>query len=289
VPGCRARHSGQLATEAVKIWADGGMSSRTAAIGGIYPVPPYGSGILYFERDELTEMVRDFDARGFQVCIHAQGDRAIQIVLDAYDAVLAPGAGNPRPAPHRAWRRDVTRRWPSGPRAGDRGGEPARVPVCPWATGSPRLPGSRRPAYSFAFWQRAGITVAGFLRRTVITADPRIGIRDAILRRTGDGRVLARPSLSRPPTRSPCTPPGRLRLPPGERDRLARARQAGRLRRLGPEPLETEPERIRISASWLPSSAEPPSPIGKHLPRPLTGFQIPGKGRRIGLIAALRG
>ena len=82
----------------MKIWADGGMSSRTAAIGGSYPVPPYGSGIMYFERDELTEMVRDFDARGFQVCVHAQGDRAIETVLDAYAAVLAPapGSGNPR-------------------------------------------------------------------------------------------------------------------------------------------------------------------------------------------------
>ena len=94
--GLQGRHSGQLATEAVKIWADGGMSSRTAAIHGTYPVPPHGSGILYFEGDELTGMVRDFDARGFQVCIHAQGDRAIEIVLDAYAAVLTPGGGNPR-------------------------------------------------------------------------------------------------------------------------------------------------------------------------------------------------
>ena len=65
------------------------MSSRTAAIHGSYPVPPYGSGILYFERDELTEMVREFDARGFQVCIHAQGDRAIETVLDAYAAAAS--------------------------------------------------------------------------------------------------------------------------------------------------------------------------------------------------------
>src|SRR5262249_54326163 len=46
--GLRGRRSDRLAAEAVKIWADGGMSSRTAAIGGTYPVPPYGSGILYF-------------------------------------------------------------------------------------------------------------------------------------------------------------------------------------------------------------------------------------------------
>ena len=129
--GLQGRHSGQLATEAVKIWADGGMSSRTAAIHGTYPVPPHGSGILYFEGDELTAMVRDFDARGFQVCIHAQGDRAIEIVLDAYAAVLAARRRQPAPAPHRAWRRDVSAAGRAGGGAGDRGGEPARIPVVP--------------------------------------------------------------------------------------------------------------------------------------------------------------
>ena len=43
--GLRGRRSDRLAAEAVKIWSDGGMSSRTAAIHGTYPVPPYGSGI----------------------------------------------------------------------------------------------------------------------------------------------------------------------------------------------------------------------------------------------------
>ena len=59
-------------------------------------MPPYGSGILYFDRAELTEMVASFDAQGFQVCVHAQGDRAIETVLDAYAAVL-PAAPDPRP------------------------------------------------------------------------------------------------------------------------------------------------------------------------------------------------
>jgi hypothetical protein len=39
-------------------------------------------------------MVRGFDAQGFQVCIHAQGDRAIEAVLDAYAATMTPEAGN---------------------------------------------------------------------------------------------------------------------------------------------------------------------------------------------------
>ncbi len=44
--------------------------------------------------------------------------------------------------------------------------------------------------YAFASWQRAGLTVAGSSDAPVITADPRLGLRDAMLRRTGSGRVL---------------------------------------------------------------------------------------------------
>jgi len=188
--GLQGRHSGQLATEAVKIWADGGMSSRTAAIHGTYPVPPHGSGILYFERDELTEMVRDFDARGFQVCIHAQGDRAIETVLDAYAAVLAPGAGNPRR--HRIEHGGAMYP-PLAARAAALGIVVASQPgfLSALGDGFAEAFGDRSDQlYSFASWQREGITVAGSSDAPVITADPLIGIRDAILRRTGDGRVL---------------------------------------------------------------------------------------------------
>jgi predicted amidohydrolase YtcJ len=192
------RHSDRLATEAVKIWADGGMSSRTAAIGGSYPVPPYGSGIMYFERDELTEMVRDFDARGFQVCVHAQGDRAIETVLDAYAAVLAPGpaaglaGGAVNPRRHRiehggAMYPHLTER------AAALGIVIASQPGFLSGLGdgfAAAFPDRCDELYAFASWQRAGVTVAGSSDSPVITADPRIGIRDARLRRTGGGRVL---------------------------------------------------------------------------------------------------
>jgi len=188
--GLQGRHSGQLAAEAVKIWADGGMSSRTAAISGTYPVPPHGSGILYFERDELTEMVREFDVRGFQVCIHAQGDRAIQAVLDAYAAILPPGAGNPRR--HRIEHGGAMYP-PLADRAAALGIVVASQPGFLSALGdgfAAAFPDTCDQLYSFASWQRAGLTVAGSSDAPVITADPRIGIRDAILRRTGDGHLL---------------------------------------------------------------------------------------------------
>ena len=188
--GLQGRRSDRLSAEAVKIWADGGMSTRTAAIHGRYPVPPYGSGILYFEQDRLTEMVREFDARGFQVAIHAQGDRAIEIVLDAYADVLTGVAGNPHR--HRIEHGGAMYA-PLAARAAALGIVVASQPgfMSTLGDGFAAAFGDRTDElYAFGSWRRAGITVAGSSDAPVITADPRLGLRDAVLRRTGDGLIL---------------------------------------------------------------------------------------------------
>jgi predicted amidohydrolase YtcJ len=188
--GLRGRRSGRLAAGAVKIWSDGGMSSRTAAIHGTYPVPPYGSGILFFDRGELTQMVRELDARGFQVCIHAQGDRAIETVLDAYAAVLAGSPGNPRR--HRIEHGGAMYP-PLIARAAELGIVVVSQPGFFSTLGdgfAAAFPDRADQLYPFASWHRAGITTAGSSDAPVITADPLLGIRDAVLRRTGEGRVL---------------------------------------------------------------------------------------------------
>ncbi len=186
----RARHSDKLATEAAKIWADGGMSSRTAAIHGTYPVPPYGSGILYFEPDVLTGMVRRLDGLGFQVCIHAQGDRAIETVLDTYATVIDGPAGN-----HRRHRIEHGGAMypPLTARAASMGIVMVSQPgfMSTLGDGFRAAFGDRADElYAFGSWRRAGLTVAGSSDAPVITADPLLGIRDAILRRTGEGRLL---------------------------------------------------------------------------------------------------
>jgi predicted amidohydrolase YtcJ len=188
--GLRGRRSARLAAEAVKIWSDGGMSSRTAAIHGTYPVPPYGSGILFFDLAELTEMVRDLDARGFQVCIHSQGDRAIETVLDVYATVLAGAQGNPRR--HRIEHGGAMFP-PMIARAAELGIVVASQPGFFSTLGdgfAEAFPDRSDQLYPFASWLRAGIVTAGSSDAPVITADPLLGIRDAVLRRTGEGRVL---------------------------------------------------------------------------------------------------
>jgi hypothetical protein len=188
--GLQGRRSGRLAAQAVKIWADGGMSSRTAAIHGTYPVPPFGSGILYFALGELAAMVRDFAARGFQVCVHAQGDRAIEIALDAYAQALAGTPGNPR-------RHRIEHGGAMYPALTARAAQLGIVVVSQpgFLSGlgdgfAEAFPDQADQLYAFRSWQRAGITVAGSSDAPVITPDPLTGIRDAIVRRTAAGRVI---------------------------------------------------------------------------------------------------
>ena len=188
--GLRGRRSPRLAADSVKIWADGGMSSRTAAIHGSYPVPPYGSGIMYFPPDELTAMVAEFDARGLQVCIHAQGDRAIEAVLGTYATVLGGRSGNP--LRHRI-EHGGSMFAPLAARAASLGIVVAAQPGMLSILGdgfAEALPERSDELHAYASWRRAGIHVAGSSDAPVITADPLVGIRDAVLRRTGSGRVL---------------------------------------------------------------------------------------------------
>ena len=124
------------------------------------------------------------------MCIHAQGDRAIEAVLDAYAAGGARPGQEPAPAPHRARRRDVPAARGPGGGAGHRGrGQPGFLSALGDGFAE-ALPGRSDELYAFASWRRAGITVAGSSDAPVITASPLVGIRDAVLRRTGSGRVL---------------------------------------------------------------------------------------------------
>ncbi len=69
----------------IKIVEDGGMTLRTAYVRDPYPDDPnyYGFPVLTAER--LNTLVSIANRYGFRVGIHAVGDRAIDLVLDAYE------------------------------------------------------------------------------------------------------------------------------------------------------------------------------------------------------------
>lgn len=71
----------------VKGLADGSLGSRTAKFYDAYADAPSEHGIWVTEPDVLLERVRSADAKRLQVAVHAIGDRAIDVALDAFAAV----------------------------------------------------------------------------------------------------------------------------------------------------------------------------------------------------------
>lgn len=78
----------RLRIGAIKMVFDGSFSGRTAAMFEPFKDTPGNTGILYTSQEELNEGVLASHEAGFQVGVHAIGDRAISGVLDAYEAAL---------------------------------------------------------------------------------------------------------------------------------------------------------------------------------------------------------
>lgn len=67
---------------------DGSGGSLSAAMLEPYASAPDNKGLLLLDADTLTHMVIERDAAGFQIGIHAIGDRANRVVLDAFAAAI---------------------------------------------------------------------------------------------------------------------------------------------------------------------------------------------------------
>jgi len=72
----------------VKYVADGGAATRTMYMSTPYVGRPNDYGILTMQPEAIKEAVAEAHSHGWQVGIHANGDRTIEYVLDAYDAAL---------------------------------------------------------------------------------------------------------------------------------------------------------------------------------------------------------
>jgi predicted amidohydrolase YtcJ len=74
----------------IKIFADGAIGSATAAIYGRFTGSPEGTeedGQLIYRPDRLNQMVRTAHDAGYSIAIHSIGDRATDLVMNAYEAV----------------------------------------------------------------------------------------------------------------------------------------------------------------------------------------------------------
>ncbi len=83
-----ALYNGQLWVRAIKLYADGAMGSRGAALLEPYADDPNNSGLLLSAPAHIREVAERGLKAGFQVNTHAIGDRGNRVVLDAYEAAL---------------------------------------------------------------------------------------------------------------------------------------------------------------------------------------------------------
>ncbi|QQC91775.1 amidohydrolase [Streptomyces alfalfae] len=74
----------RLSVGALKIYTDGGMMARTAALSGPYEGLGH-TGQLQDDPDTLANTIADGHLAGWQLAVHAIGDRAADIALDALE------------------------------------------------------------------------------------------------------------------------------------------------------------------------------------------------------------
>ena len=83
-----ALYDGHLWIRAIKLYADGALGSRGAALLAPYADEPANSGLLVSRPEHIQAWATAALRSGFQVNVHAIGDRGNRIVLDAIESAL---------------------------------------------------------------------------------------------------------------------------------------------------------------------------------------------------------
>ncbi|MBV9700772.1 MAG: amidohydrolase [Candidatus Eremiobacteraeota bacterium] len=87
-------YGGRLWVRAIKMYADGALGSRGAALLQPYSDDPSNSGLIVTPQPHIEAVTEMAIRHGFQAAVHAIGDRGNRTVLDAYEAALRrTGAG----------------------------------------------------------------------------------------------------------------------------------------------------------------------------------------------------
>lgn len=95
---------GQFTRRGVKLFIDGALGSRGAALLAPYADSPQSSGLVMKSEAELRPFLAAALRRGIQVQTHAIGDRGNRLMLDLYERVFAEVPAADRPVPEPRWR-----------------------------------------------------------------------------------------------------------------------------------------------------------------------------------------
>ncbi|WP_327086009.1 amidohydrolase [Nonomuraea sp. NBC_01738] len=172
----------------VKVFSDGSLIGRTAAMCCDYEGEPGNSGFLQEEAASLRSFILDAHEAGWQVATHAIGDRALDLVLDAYAEAQRR---RPRPgARHRVEHAAVTSEAQVA-RIAELGVIP--VPqgrfISELGDGMRAALGEERSlgCYRQRSFLSAGIVLPGSSDCPVVDGAPLLGIHDLVNQRTASG------------------------------------------------------------------------------------------------------
>ena len=177
----------RLTVRGVKLYADGALGSRGAALLEPYSDDPGNMGLMVSTGDHLEEVAHKAYAKGFQVAIHAIGDRGGLVALDAMERAL----GGARPEARFRLEHAQVLRLQDIERMARLGIIASMQPThatsdMPWArdrVGPRRLEG----AYAWRKVLNAGGRLALGSDFPVESADPRLGLYAAITRQDLQG------------------------------------------------------------------------------------------------------
>jgi hypothetical protein len=93
--------NGMLTVRAVKMYMDGALGSRGAALIDAYADDPGNRGLTRTSEEEMKKICAEARDKGFQVCTHAIGDRGNNITLGVYESILS---SLPKGSPPPRWR-----------------------------------------------------------------------------------------------------------------------------------------------------------------------------------------
>src|SRR5919204_2096884 len=181
------RSIGSLCVRSVKLFADGALGSRGAAMFDPYEDDKGNSGLWLLDPRELESRILRVAAAGFQPSVHCIGDRACALVLEAFAKV--PRATRPRAEHLQVLRpRDVPLLKKSGAIASM---QPTHATSdAAWAEDRlGRRTERQRGAYAWRQALDAGAALAFGSDFPVEDIDPRAGIRAAVTRKPAAGPV----------------------------------------------------------------------------------------------------
>ncbi len=82
---------GFLTIRTIKLQIDGALGSRGAALMEPYADDPGNRGLITYPAEEIRALALRATAEGYQLAVHAIGDRGNKLTLDAFEAALREG------------------------------------------------------------------------------------------------------------------------------------------------------------------------------------------------------